>query len=453
MDLDDFRQASSGVAKTNLASVAIAVELARAEGIWHTMGEAWDQWRTSVAWGEALTGLVPWLILGGLVVAGWRLFRRRDEFQSHEFSPMTVGLIVVVVLLTVPILFYVRHTTYLQNYYFIYFYPLLFVIMVLPTDLALTWASASVPARQLILRTLSGLLVVLVVALAGWEFWLNHVGLQLTSQYAQAEKQVTRASVSPRKAGFTTDAQQIRHVQQAINTFADWNLSHPDCDLIIASNGYQPEGSILGQVGEFLFPRPVRYVRLGAGTIVPRTCGLYLVASDNAAIRTWYEGHAALLPDLTIRLPGDAWHFFEMPSSSHEAWIQALTDSPVLGRWDNGVQLRGYAVTGGEQAGSPLGLALTWEVYGIPPKRRYHFFNHLLDENGTLVTQADGPGVFSYYWQPGEFFVTWFEMTLPTDLAPGLYYLVVGLYDWPSLERPLLTDGWDNLPLTSIEIP
>ena len=108
-------------------------------------------------------------------------------------------------------------------------------------------------------------------------------------------------------------------------------------------------------------------------------------------------------------------------------------------------------MTGGERPGTTLGLALTWQVYDTPPKKRYHFFNHLLAENGALVTQADGPGVFSRYWQPGEFFVTWFEIALPADLVPGAYRLVVGLYDWPSLERPLLSDGLDNLPLASVE--
>ena len=46
MDLSDFQQASAGSTHTNLASVAIGVELARAEGIWYTMGAAWKQWRS-----------------------------------------------------------------------------------------------------------------------------------------------------------------------------------------------------------------------------------------------------------------------------------------------------------------------------------------------------------------------------------------------------------------------
>jgi hypothetical protein len=139
-----------------------------------------------------------------------------------------------------------------------------------------------------------------------------------------------------------------------------------------------------------------------------------------------------------------------MTPSDRDALAEALTTSSPLGQWDNGVQLRHYTTTGGERPGALLGLTLVWEVYDTPPKRRYHFFNHLLDENGTLVAQADGPGVFSRYWQAGEFFVTWFDITVPPDAAHGTYQLVTGIYDWPSLERSHLTDGRDSLSLASI---
>jgi hypothetical protein len=452
MDLTDFRQATSGTVHTNLAPVAIGLALSGEEGIWRTMGKAWSQWRAAVTWGESLRALAPWLILMGLLVVGWQLWRRRDEFRTRQFAPGTVSLVVVVALFAVPLLFYVRHTTYLQNYYFIYFYPLLFVIMALPAEAALAWADALPPAQRRVPLVMAWLLVALVLALAGRQFYLNHTGLQLMAQYAHGEQQARDSSAPQRKAGFTADTQQIRHVQQAIDTFADWSQRYPDCDLFIASNGYQPEGSILGQVGEFLAPHPVRYVRLWDGTIVPRACGLYLVASDDATVHTWYKAHTTSLPELTIHLPHDAWHFYEMAPPDRDALVKTLTTSPALGQWDNGVQLRRYAVTGGERPGSSLGLALTWEVYDTPPKKRYHFFNHLLDKDGVLVAQADGPGVFSRYWQLGEFFVTWFDIAVPPDAPHGIYQLAIGLYDWPSLERSHLTDGRDSLPLASIEI-
>jgi 4-amino-4-deoxy-L-arabinose transferase-like glycosyltransferase len=431
MDLYDFQQATHGTVQTNLASVAIGLELVRAQGVWHTMRSAWHQWRTAAAWGEGLGALVPWLFLAGLIVAGWRLLRRRDEFRT-KLAPSTVGLIVTIVLLTVSLLFYVRHSTYLQNYYFMHLYPILFIIMALPAEAALTAVRALPPTRRRFLWPLAWLPTVLLVALAGWQFYIDHVGLQLRAQGASGER-------------------QIRHVQQAIDTFADWSDRHPDCDLFIASDGYEPIGSMLGEVGEFLAPQPVRYVRLGSGTIIPRSCGLYLVASDDPAVRAWYDRYAARLPELTIGLPNDAWHFYELTPSAHGALAQALRASPALGQWDNGVQLRSYEVTGDDRPGQSLGLSLVWEVYDTPPKQRYHFFNHLLDQNGTLVAQADGPGVFSRYWQPGEFFVTWFDIAVPADAPPGPYRLLLGLYDWPSLVRPHLSDGRDGLLLSYAE--
>ncbi|UCC63759.1 MAG: glycosyltransferase family 39 protein [Anaerolineae bacterium] len=432
-DWADFRQATSGTIKANLAPVAIALELAGEKGIWHTMGAAWSQWQAAVAWGRVLGALTSWLLLAGLVVAGGRLLRRREEFRRRQFAPKMVGLIVTVTLFAVPLFFYVRHTAYLQNYYFLYLYPVPFVFMALPADAALSWAGALPRTWRRFFLPLAWLPVVLVVALAGWQFHLNHAGLRLLAENVLGKRQVW-------------------HVQGVIDTFADWGRRHPDCDLFVASDGYHAESSVLGQVGEFLAPRSVRYVRLGGGTIIPRTCGLYLVASDDPASRAWYEAQTTLLPERTIHLPHDAWHFYEMTPSARDALVETLEASSVLGQWKDGVQLRRFTLNGNHQSGSVLRLALTWEVYGTPPKKRYHFFNHLLDEGGSLVAQADGPGVFSRYWQQGEFFVTWFEIVLPADLATGIYRLAVGFYDWPSLERSLLTDGRDYLPLTSIEI-
>jgi 4-amino-4-deoxy-L-arabinose transferase-like glycosyltransferase len=433
MDLTDFRQTTGGPAQTNFSSVAIAVELARGRGIWQTVGAAWMNWRAAAGWGEGLGAFVPWLLLAGIAIVGWRLAHRRDQFRTRRFAPETAGLITVAVLLAVPLLFYVRHSAYLQTYYFLYLYPLPFIVMALPADAALSWVDALPQNRRRLLRPLAWLPAILIVALAGWQFAVNQTGLQLLAQGAPGWR-------------------QIRHVQQAIDTLDAWGQSHPHCDLIVASNGYHAESSTLGQVGEFLSPRPVRYVQLDGGTIVPQRCALYLIASDGVDARAWYEAHTAHLPAETVRLSGDAWHFYELTPSARETLVEILNRPPVLGRWDNGVQLRRHQTPERTQPGDALKLSLVWEVYETPPKKRYHFFNHLVDHTGAPIAQTDGPGVYSRYWQRGEFFITWFQMTVPSEASPGAYQLLVGLYEWPSLARPHLTDGRDSLPLTTVEI-
>jgi len=130
-----------------------------------------------------------------------------------------------------------------------------------------------------------------------------------------------------------------------------------------------------------------------------------------------------------------------------------LTTATHIGQWDNGVQLLRYELGPGVRPGATLALSLTWALTDTPLQREYHFFNHLLDPGGALVAQADGPGVYTRYWQPGEFYITWFDIVAPPDAHPGAYTLSSGLYDWPSLERPRLVDGRDSLQLASIDIP
>ncbi len=430
-DLADFRQATGGTVETNLASFAIGLTLAGEEGIWHTLGAAWAQWRAAAAWGEWLVAAVPWLLLTGLLVAGGRLLRRRAEFRARCLQPATAALVVVVTLWSVPLLFYVRHSAYLQTYYFLYLYPLTFILLALPADAALAPLAALSAGRRRWLRPLAWLPALLIVALAGRQFYVGQAGLRLLAENSSGER-------------------QLWHVQQVIDTLAELGKHHPACDLLIASDGYHAESSILGQVGEFLAPRPVRYVQLGGGAIVPRTCGLYVVASDDAAARAWYEKHTTPRPELTIPLAQRAWYVYELTPPARETLAEALSATPVLGRWENGVQLVDYALSGDPRPGETLRLALTWQVYDTPPKKRYHVFNHLLAGDGTLAAQADGPGVFSRYWQAGEFFVTWFDIAVPADAPPGPYRLLVGLYDWPSLERPLLDDGHDSLWLAPL---
>ncbi len=427
-DVADFLQGGGEAIDTNLASVSIGLELAGERGIMRTMGEAWPEWRAAAPWGDEIRRLAPWLLPVGLIVAGVLLFSRRAEFRQRQLTPVTVGLVVAATLLTVPILLNVRHAIYLQNYYFLYLYPVVFVFMALPADAALEWANRLPPRRRRVLLPLALAPTILVVLLGARQIYLNHTGLQLIGQDILGH-------------------QQIRHVQQAIDTLADIGRQRPDCDLIVASDGHDADSSTLGQVGEFLAPRPVRHVRLMAGAIIPRSCGFYLVASDDALARAWYEAHATRLPDRTIRLPGDAWHFYELTSAARDSLSAALSATPILGQWDNGTRLRHADVSGAPEIGSSLGLTLTWEVYAASSHREYHFFNHLLDENGALITQADGPGVFSRYWQPGEFFITWFEMRVPADLPSGHHRLAVGLYDWPSLARSHLVSGGDSLTL------
>ncbi len=82
--------------------------------------------------------------------------------------------------------------------------------------------------------------------------------------------------------------------------------------------------------------------------------------------------------------------------------------------------------------GSPLEVTLHWHAVETPD-RHYHTFVHLLDEEGNIVAQHDGPpgeGTLpTLGWLPGEYLIDPHLLQIPFDLPDGIYYLGVGLYD------------------------
>ncbi len=122
------------------------------------------------------------------------------------------------------------------------------------------------------------------------------------------------------------------------------------------------------------------------------------------------------------------------------------------------VSLAGYDL---KQANGTLHLALHWTCLA-PMTEDYVIFVHLLDSDGDLVAQADGPPINddypTSYWASGELIVD--ERTLHVgELEPGVYQLKVGMYLLETGERLSAVDAaGERLPndailLTEIDLP
>ncbi len=107
------------------------------------------------------------------------------------------------------------------------------------------------------------------------------------------------------------------------------------------------------------------------------------------------------------------------------------------------LRLVGYDVSPTDTlvSGDPLNITLYWQ-----PQQRlqddYTGFIQLLDDQGTKVAQADdhlAGGVFypTSLWRPGEFVRDVFTLTVPTDLPPGPYTLLAGMYHLDDLTGDL----------------
>lgn len=94
-------------------------------------------------------------------------------------------------------------------------------------------------------------------------------------------------------------------------------------------------------------------------------------------------------------------------------------------------------------------ISFRWQAE-TPAPRDYTVFVHLLDASGRRVAQADatphwyGPLPTSQ-WPAGQTMLDAHTLTLPADLAPGVYDVVVGWYYWETQERLALL-GPDGLP-------
>ncbi len=102
---------------------------------------------------------------------------------------------------------------------------------------------------------------------------------------------------------------------------------------------------------------------------------------------------------------------------------------------------------------TPLHFGLYLEATG-PITGNYQIFAHLVAADGTLIAQADHiAGADSYptsLWQPGNLLYNRFEIQPPAGTPPGLYRVIVGLYD--ERGRLKLRDGRDHLDLFDVTL-
>jgi hypothetical protein len=102
-----------------------------------------------------------------------------------------------------------------------------------------------------------------------------------------------------------------------------------------------------------------------------------------------------------------------------------------------------------------LNVDLSWRA-SEPLTQSLTVFTHLLNTDGSLIAQHDGPPAAGYAptttWTPDQVIEDRRALMLPADLPAGEYRLVVGLYDAATGQRLTLTDGSDALLLETLYI-
>ena len=136
---------------------------------------------------------------------------------------------------------------------------------------------------------------------------------------------------------------------------------------------------------------------------------------------------------------------FDPPPVSHS--LQAQLGDHFL--------LTGYDLPARITPGASISVTLMWQSIR-EVDRNYKVFVHLLDTQGQLVSQSDAvPGNWTRPtsgWQAGEYVTDSHLLVLKSDLAPGEYRLVAGMYDIETRQRLPVASRGDVIELGKIQV-
>jgi hypothetical protein len=106
-------------------------------------------------------------------------------------------------------------------------------------------------------------------------------------------------------------------------------------------------------------------------------------------------------------------------------------------------------------AGQPLPVEFVWLPL-VRPRADYNLFLQLLNQEGVLVAQHDGPPNGGYAptstWQPDRPIPDRHALALPPDLRPADYRLIAGLYHPDTGQRLSADTGHDFFELGTITL-
>ncbi len=127
-----------------------------------------------------------------------------------------------------------------------------------------------------------------------------------------------------------------------------------------------------------------------------------------------------------------------------ELWVQtgdpppgaahAATNAPIT--YGDAATLVGYRWLPESPSAPPITqhLLTLWQVSdGI--EEELVIFAHLLDGQGVFITQDDRLDTPTWQWRAGDRFLQLHELTLPSETAPGRYYVALGLYTRDDVNR------------------
>ncbi|MGH2594171.1 MAG: hypothetical protein ACRDGG_11730, partial [Anaerolineae bacterium] len=375
------------------------------------------------------------LIVLGLIAAGRIVIGR----MGRGFDDRSAAAFMAATWLALPVLFQARHVWAVAPTYFTLTYPAQFILIgLLVSEVSILSGTESFGFAQDKLLTLNSNWR----SRAGRAWRVGWLGLISAIALAQVVEVVSIYNfITERHTpnGFGTPITFIRQMGETARRLSD---ELGGAEIIVLADGADPRSDEFPRTADVVFYRRPHRSADGYSTLVlPPHPAIFVAPTGRGSGERLLESLTPELVDLRVRTRrgGGPYRFYRWGGDARVPGIQPL-DATLT--WRNGVSLVGTFIDGEARAGETMRWALAWRVgEGADTSKAYHWFNHLLNVDGRIAAQADGPAYLPFCWRAGDTIVTWFDLPVPADLPPGDYTMRVGLYEYPDVINVPLADG------------
>jgi hypothetical protein len=439
-DLRDFLRFTTGGGRFSWDALRYAFFLTGSEGIHGMAGGLYPEYLAGLPnlwWlNRVMMGLLALALLYGLF-----LVVRGPEERRRPILLMLLWF-------TVPVAMQSRPTAPVYPFYFILLYPVQFLfisILLVDVFVRIRPTRHSLFGRRL---PASALLALPFLLWGGW-------------QVAVMARLFFFMDQHPTTGGYGIPLRYTRAAAQEAR-----RLAGPS-EIVVLSAGVSPAMDETPSVFEaLLFGHPHRFADGRWALPVPDSSEVvYLVGpvegspGDLWPVLERLEAMATVQPGPVIALP-DGWTYrlFYRDGADREGVLAGLTRFPEAISFANGTVFLGYGMGGTAPAGETLEVWLAWWVRSPPPSgTSYHFFTHLVDEEGALRSQYDGAGFPTAAWAAGDLVLSRFPISVPPGLSPGRYQVWAGLYTYPDVVNVPFMDvagnpAGDRVALGEVEV-
>jgi len=440
--LRGFLNYLGGEAHFSWDALRYAFVLTGSEGIHGMAGTLYPEFLASLPNLWWLNRVMMALLALALVYGSIQVVRGPQERQS--------SFILLLTWFAVPVVLQSRPTTPVYPFYFILLYPVQFLLIaILLVELCSRFPDPHLRLAEWRLPVSVLLLVTGLLLWGGWQvavmgrlfdFMDRHPitgGYGIPLKYTRAAAQEARrlagsAEIIVLSEGVNPAVEESPAVFEALlfghpHRFADgrWTLPAPDSSPVVYLVGPVEDG--------------------GRSAIQP-------VLERLGAMEYVRSGSVITLPD------GWCYRLFYRDGPDREDVLAELARFPEAIPFANGTVFLGSEIPEAASVGETLEVWLAWWVRSLPAAGTdYHFFTHLLDEEGRLRSQYDGVGFPTTSWRTGDLVLSRFPLPLPPDLPPGRYSLWAGLYTYPDVVNVAVLDvagnpAGDKVMLGEVEV-